>query len=72
MTLVRDVPVKSACVLPLTTAHQRLVVLNFASAKPAAYDQAEKVPRRRCEIRLQHPSHLPRPWTQCPVSCAIV
>jgi formate hydrogenlyase transcriptional activator len=40
-TLVRDVTVKSACVLPLTTAHQRLGVLNFASNKPGAYDQLD-------------------------------
>jgi formate hydrogenlyase transcriptional activator len=40
-TLVRDVAVKSACVLPLTTAHQRLGVLHFASDKTGAYDQLD-------------------------------
>ena len=40
-TLVHDVTVKSVCVLPLTTAHQRLGVLNFASDKTGAYDQLD-------------------------------
>jgi formate hydrogenlyase transcriptional activator len=40
-TLARDVPVKSVCVLPLTTAHQRLGVLNVASDKSGAYDQLD-------------------------------
>jgi formate hydrogenlyase transcriptional activator len=40
-TLVHDVPVKSVCVLPLTTAHQRLGILNFASDKTGAYDQLD-------------------------------
>jgi formate hydrogenlyase transcriptional activator len=39
--LVHDVPMKSACVLPLTTAHQRLGVLHFASDRTGAYDQLD-------------------------------
>jgi len=34
-------PVRSVCSLPLTTAHQRLGVLNFWSDKPGAYDQLD-------------------------------
>jgi transcriptional regulator with GAF, ATPase, and Fis domain len=37
-TLVRDVPVTSVCVLPLTTAHQRLRALHVASDKTGASD----------------------------------
>src|SRR5262249_10575591 len=33
--------VRSVCSLPLTTAHQRLGVLNFFSGKPGAYDQPD-------------------------------
>jgi formate hydrogenlyase transcriptional activator len=40
-TLVRHVPVKSVCVLPLTTAHRRLGVLNLASEKTGAYNQLD-------------------------------
>jgi formate hydrogenlyase transcriptional activator len=39
--LVRDVPVKSVCVLPLTTTHQWLGVLSFASDKTGANDQLD-------------------------------
>jgi len=38
---LRNYPVKSLCSLPLTTAHQRLGVLNFWSDKPGAYDQLD-------------------------------
>src|SRR5262245_12095071 len=34
-------PVKSICSLPLTTAHQRVGVLNIASDKPGAYDRLD-------------------------------
>jgi formate hydrogenlyase transcriptional activator len=34
-------PVKSICSLPLTTAHQRLGVVNFWTDKPGAYDQLD-------------------------------
>lgn len=34
-------PVKSVCVLPLTTAHRRLGVLSFATDKVGAYDQLD-------------------------------
>jgi len=34
-------PVKSLCSLPLTTAHQRVGVLNIASDKPGAYDRLD-------------------------------
>ena len=36
--ILRDFPIKSICVLPLTTAHQRLGVLTIWSDKPGAYD----------------------------------
>ena len=38
---LRNYPVKSICSLPLTTAHQRLGVLNFFSDKIGAYDQLD-------------------------------
>ena len=34
-------PVRSICSLPLTTAHQRLGVINFWTDKPGAYDQLD-------------------------------
>ena len=34
-------PVKSICSVPLTTAHQRLGVVNFWTDKPGAYDQLD-------------------------------
>ena len=37
----RDYPVKSVCILPLTTARRRLGVLNFWSDKAGAYDQLD-------------------------------
>ena len=40
-TLLRDVPVASACVLPLTTAHQQLGALGLGSEKTGAYDQLD-------------------------------
>lgn len=40
-TLVGDGPVTSVCVLPLTTAHQRLGVLHVARDKTGAYDQRD-------------------------------
>ena len=36
--MARDYPVKSVCILPLTTAHRRLGVLNMWSDKSGAYD----------------------------------
>ncbi|MCI0666245.1 MAG: sigma 54-interacting transcriptional regulator, partial [Acidobacteria bacterium] len=39
--LVRNFPVRSVCILPLTTANQRLGVLCFASDKAAAYDRLD-------------------------------
>jgi formate hydrogenlyase transcriptional activator len=39
-TLLKD-PVKSVCSFPLTTAHQRLGVVNFWSEKAGAYDQID-------------------------------
>ena len=36
--LVRNFPVRSVCILPLTTANQRLGVLCFASDKTGSYD----------------------------------
>jgi GAF domain-containing protein len=39
--LVRNFPVMSVCILPLTTANQRLGVLCFASDKAAAYDRLD-------------------------------
>jgi formate hydrogenlyase transcriptional activator len=41
MTWPRDGSVKSACVLPLTAAHQQLGVLTVASDKAGAYDQLD-------------------------------
>ncbi len=38
---LRNYPVKSICSLPMTTAHQRLGVLNFFSDKIGAYDQLD-------------------------------
>ncbi len=38
---LRNYPVKSVCSLPMTTAHQRLGVLNFWSDKVGAYDQLD-------------------------------
>lgn len=38
---LRDNPAKSVCSLPLTTAHQRLGVLNFWSDQVGAYDQLD-------------------------------
>ena len=38
---IRDYPVKSVCSLPLTTAHQRLGVMNFWSDQLGAYDQLD-------------------------------
>jgi formate hydrogenlyase transcriptional activator len=38
---LRNYPVKSICSLPMTTAHQRLGVLNFFSDKVGAYDQLD-------------------------------
>jgi formate hydrogenlyase transcriptional activator len=37
--ILRDKPVKSLCSLPLTTAHQRLGVLNMWSEEVGAYDE---------------------------------
>ena len=37
--ILRDKPVKSLCSLPLTTAHQRLGVLNIWSEEVGAYDE---------------------------------
>ena len=39
--LLRDAPLTSACILPLTTSHQRLGVLSFGSERPGAYDQLD-------------------------------
>jgi len=39
--LLPDAPLTSACVLPLTTAHQQLGVLSFWSGKIGAYDQLD-------------------------------
>jgi len=36
-----NLPVKSLCSLPLTTAHQRVGVLNIVSDKPGAYDKLD-------------------------------
>jgi formate hydrogenlyase transcriptional activator len=41
IAILRDFPVKSVCILPLTTVHQRLGVLGIASDKIAAYDQLD-------------------------------
>jgi formate hydrogenlyase transcriptional activator len=38
---LRNYPIKSVCSLPMTTAHQRLGVLNFWSDKVGAYDQLD-------------------------------
>ena len=40
-TLLRDAPLRSACILPLTTAHQRLGALSFGSDKTGAYDELD-------------------------------
>jgi formate hydrogenlyase transcriptional activator len=39
--ILRDYPVKSVCILPLTTVHHRLGVLSIASEKPGAYDHLD-------------------------------
>jgi formate hydrogenlyase transcriptional activator len=39
--IAKDYPVKSVCVLPLTTAHSRLGVFNMWSEKTAVYDQLD-------------------------------
>jgi formate hydrogenlyase transcriptional activator len=39
--ILRDFPVKSACILPLTTVHQRLGVLGLASEKTGAYEHLD-------------------------------
>lgn len=39
--ILRDYPVKSICILPLTTVRQRLGVLGMASEKIGAYDQID-------------------------------
>ncbi len=39
--VMHDFPVRSVCILPMTTAHQRLGVLSFASDKIGAYDQLD-------------------------------
>src|SRR5258705_11135910 len=39
--LLRDAPLTSACILPLTTAHQRLGVLIFGNDKTGAYDELD-------------------------------
>jgi formate hydrogenlyase transcriptional activator len=39
--MVKDYPVKSVCVLPLTTAHGRLGVFNIWSEKAGAYDELD-------------------------------
>ncbi len=39
--VARDFPIKSVCILPLTTAHQRLGALTFASASPGVYEQLD-------------------------------
>jgi len=41
LKMVRDFPVKSVCVLPLTTAHRQIGVLSIASEKTGAYDQMD-------------------------------
>jgi formate hydrogenlyase transcriptional activator len=38
---LRDYPARSVCSFPLTTAHQRLGVMNFWSDKVGAYDQLD-------------------------------
>jgi len=39
--ILRDFPVKSLCILPLTTARKRLGALGMASEKAGAYDQID-------------------------------
>jgi formate hydrogenlyase transcriptional activator len=39
--VAREFPVRSVCILPLTTVHQRLGVLSFASDKPGVYDHLD-------------------------------
>lgn len=39
--ILRDYPVKSICILPLTTAHQRLGIIGIASDKRGAYDHLD-------------------------------
>jgi formate hydrogenlyase transcriptional activator len=39
--VLRDYPVKSICILPLSTAHKRLGVLSIASDKAAAYNRLD-------------------------------
>jgi formate hydrogenlyase transcriptional activator len=39
--ILRERPVKSICSVPLTTAHQRLGVVNFWTDKTGAYDQLD-------------------------------
>ncbi|HEX8185921.1 MAG TPA: GAF domain-containing protein, partial [Blastocatellia bacterium] len=41
ITVLRDFPVKSVCILPLTTVHQRLGVLGMASDKVGAYNNLD-------------------------------
>jgi len=41
MHLLRQYGIKSACVLPLTTAHRRLGSLGFGATQPSAYCQEE-------------------------------
>jgi formate hydrogenlyase transcriptional activator len=38
---MRNFPIRSVCILPMTTAHHRLGVLSFASDKVGAYDQLD-------------------------------
>src|SRR5258705_591234 len=58
---LRNYPVKSVCSFPLTTAHQRLGVLNFWSDKVGAYDQLDlefaKLVAAQIAVAMEAQSH---------------